>query len=49
MGHRIGTRWIANRTMAIPAGAGGGQGFEVVSACGEENDFHACNLSFGWR
>lgn len=49
MGHRIGTRWVANRTMAIPAGAVGGQGFEVVSACGEENDFHACNLSFSWR
>ena len=48
MGNRVGTRWISNRTLISNDGAGAGSGFSVISACGEENDFHACNLTFTW-
>lgn len=48
LGHRVGDRWIANRTLAVRDGAPAGKGYSVVSACGEDNDFHACNLGFSW-
>jgi hypothetical protein len=48
MGNRVGARWISNRTLLSNDGAGAGSGFSVISACGEENDFHACNLTFTW-
>ncbi|HYC38671.1 MAG TPA: hypothetical protein VEC19_19745 [Usitatibacter sp.] len=47
-GHRYSDYWIANRTLADTRAANG-RGFSVVSATGDENnDFHACNLSFSW-
>lgn len=49
MGHRVGDRWMANRTLVTRDGVGDGKGFALISACGEDNDFHACNLSFAWR
>lgn len=49
LGHRVGERWTSNRTLATTDGATAGKGFAVISACGEDNDFHACNLSFSWR
>jgi hypothetical protein len=48
-GHRYGDHWIANRTLVDkkPAAA---KGFSVISSSNDEaNDFHACNLSFGWN
>ncbi len=49
LGHRVGERWIANRTLVSGDGSTAGKGFSVISACGEDNDFHACNLTFSWR
>jgi hypothetical protein len=49
LGHRVGERWIANRTLVTLDGATAGKGFAVISASGEDNDFHACNLNFSWR
>ena len=46
MGNRVGQRWISNRTLVSKEGVA--KGFSVISACGEENDFHACNLTFTW-
>lgn len=48
MGNRVGERWVCNRTLVSADGAPAGKGFSVISACGEDNDFHACNLSFTW-
>lgn len=48
-GHRYSTSWIGNRTLVDRVSATGGGGIDVLSACGDENnDFHACNLSFRW-
>lgn len=48
VGHRYADHWIANRTLTDSAAAGG-QGFSVLSATDDDNnDFHACNLSFSW-
>ena len=49
IGNRYGTSWIGNRTLTDVAGAPGGQGFDVLSASGDDNnDFHACNIAFRW-
>lgn len=50
-GHRYADYWIANRTLAdAEAPAGGAQGFSVLSATDDDNnDFHACNLTFRWN
>lgn len=49
VGNRYGSSWIANRSLAESASAGGAQGFDVLSACGDDNnDFHACNVVFRW-
>jgi hypothetical protein len=48
-GHLYSDSWIANRTLHDARGAPEGRGFAVVSASDDENnDFHACNLSFAW-
>lgn len=46
MGNRVGDHWISNRTLVSQDSAE--PGFSVISACGEDNDFHACNLTFTW-
>ncbi len=48
-GNRYGSSWIGNRTLVDTVSAAGSKGFDVLSACGDDNnDFHACNLSFRW-
>jgi hypothetical protein len=48
-GHRYSDHWISNRTRGDTRGVANGKGFDVVSASDEDNqDFHACNLSFRW-
>ena len=48
VGHRYAEHWIANRTLT-DSEAAGNQGFSILSATDDDNnDFHACNLSFGW-
>ena len=35
--------------LSRPVNAAGSRGFDLLSACGDDNnDFHACNLSFRW-
>jgi len=47
VGHRYADYWIANRTLT-DADAGS-QGFSILSATDDDNnDFHACNLTFSW-
>jgi hypothetical protein len=49
IGNRYGNTWIGNRTSADRSRNPDSPGFDVLSACGEDNnDFHACNLSFRW-
>lgn len=49
IGNRYGSTWIGNRTLVDRAPNAGAQGFDVLSACGDDNnDFHACNLAFRW-
>lgn len=48
-GHRYGDHWIANRTLVSADDVAPARGFAVLSASGDDdNDFHACNLSFTW-
>ena len=49
LGHRYGDDWMPNRTLTDTRGASPGRGFTVASASDDDNqDFHACNLSFSW-
>ena len=49
LGNRYGDHWIANRTLVARDTAAAGKGFSALSASGDDNnDFHACNLSFSW-
>jgi hypothetical protein len=48
LGNRVGERWVGNRTLVTADGVPPGAGFAIASASGEENDFHACNLTFDW-
>lgn len=49
-GHRYADHWIANRTLVDPEAPAGANGFSILSATDDDNDdFHACNLSFSWR
>lgn len=49
IGNRYGSSWIGNRTLTDRSKSAGAQGFDVLSACGDDNnDFHACNLAFRW-
>lgn len=49
LGNRYGDRFIANRTLVTSEEFPTGNGYAVLSASGDENnDFHACNLSFSW-
>jgi hypothetical protein len=50
VGHRYADYWIANRTLTDSDAAAGSQGFSLLSATDDDNnDFHACNLSFTWN
>lgn len=49
IGNKYGSSWIGNRTLMDRAPTAGTQGFDVISACVDNNnDFHACNLAFRW-
>ena len=49
-GHRYGDHWIANRMLVSAEGGEPVDGFSVLSACDDRiNDFHSCNLIFGWN
>jgi len=49
-GHRYSDYWIANRTLVDSEAPAGAQGYSVLSATDDDNDdFHACNLSFSWN
>jgi hypothetical protein len=48
-GHKYADHWIVNRTLVEKMAPAAGKGFGMLSATEDDNDdFHACNLTFSW-
>lgn len=50
LGNRYGAHWISNRTLFETPDSAARNGCSILSSADDaNNDFHACNLTFGWN